>query len=248
MPIAGFGVQHMVWQSNSYVYLMALAGAISLAVAGLTWRRRPAPGSAPLAIVNLAGAIWAWASSLELASGTLGYAIIFHKLSFLGMVTIGPALFAFAAEYTGHDRWVTTKQLAALALLPATTQVLIWTSGHHAFFWRALAVDASGLFVVLDKTPGVWWWIDSAYTYGLIGITVFILGATFVREPRLYRRQISAILAAIFVPVAADFMYIDGLAGSESVNLTPALFAWVGLALYWGFTRYRLLDVGPLAP
>ncbi len=35
--------------------------------------------------------------------------------------------------------------------------------------------------------------------------------------------------------------------GSGAVDLAPALFGWVALVLYWGFTRLQLLDVTPAA-
>ncbi len=43
----------MIRQSDPYVFLMLLAGFVSAVVAYLTWRRRPAPGSTALVVVNV---------------------------------------------------------------------------------------------------------------------------------------------------------------------------------------------------
>jgi len=237
----------MIWQSNQYAYLMLLAGFVSAVVAYLTWLRRPAPGSIALVVVNAAGAIWAWTTALELFASTLAYTSLFHKLTFVAIEAIGPALFVFAAEYTGHARWVTPRRLGLLAIVPVVSLVLIATSRYHTLFWQALTLDTSGPVAFLHKTPGVWWWADTVYTYGLIGVAVFLIVAMIIREPGLYRRQTAAILAAIMVPVAADSLYIFKAPGSGAVDLAPALFGWVALVLYWGFTRLQLLDVTPAA-
>jgi PAS domain S-box-containing protein len=226
---------------------MVITGAISLAVGVFTLRRSPAPSSVPLAVVSVAGAIWAWAAALQLASGSLEYAVLFHKLAFVGMVTIGPAWFAFAAMYTGRERWVAGRRLAVLSLLPATTQVLIWTTPYHTAMWRGLTLDTSGSFAVLRESPGVWWWVDTAYSYCLLGLGIVLLVSVLIRDPGLYRRQVTALLVAVVVPLAVDAVYAYGMPLSEPVNLAPFFFAWVGLVLYWGFTRYQLLDVTPAA-
>ena len=230
----------MIWQFNTYVPIMSFAGAVSLVVGAITLRRRPAPSSVPLGLVSIAGAIWAWASALQLASGSLQYAVLFHKLAFIGILVIGPAWFVFTAMYTGHERWVTAPKVAILSLLPATTQVLIWTTPHQTLMWKGFTLKAVGSYMVLHESPGVWWSIDTAYSYLLLGLGAVLLAYIFVREAVIYRRQITALVMGVLVPLAVDSVYTLGMPISEPVNLTPALFAWVGLVVYWGFTRYQL--------
>jgi PAS domain S-box-containing protein len=240
-------MRHLIWQYNSYFPLMLLAGTISLGVALFTLRRRPAPSSAALGVVSLAGAAWAWFTALQLVSGDLESAVVFHKLEFIGMDVLGVAWFAFAAVYTGHERWATAKRLVMLSLVPVATQVLVWTSGHHALIWKALTLDATQYPAVLRETPGPWWWVDTVYSYCLAGIGIFLLASMLLREPGIYRRQVVALLAGGIVPLVVDATYTYSLPEAVPVNLAPALFAWVGVALYWGFTRYQLLDVAPAA-
>ena len=237
----------MAWQFSPYLPLMLSAAAISLAVAGFTLHRRSTPGAIPLAVVNCAGALWAVMTALQISSGTLVYAITFHKLAFIGMDIIGIAMFAFAAAYTGRSRWITGGTIVALSLLPILTQVFVWTSGQHTLIWKELALVPRGTMAYLAESPGVWWWIDSVYTYVLLAAGIALLGWMFIKNPGLYRRQASALLVAMLVPVVADSIYTYGTPEAYPVNITPAFFAWVGLVLYWGFVRYRLLDVAPAA-
>ena len=237
----------MIWQFNAYVPLMVATGAISLGVGVFTLRRRPAPSSLALGLVSIAGAIWAWTTALQLASGTLEYAVVFHKLAFIGIDTLGVAWVAFAAIYSGREKWVTPDRLGVFLFLPALTQVLVWTSQYHTLVWKALTLNPAGSYMVLHESPGPWWWVDTAYSYVLIVIGIVLLASMFIREPGIYRRQVAALLVAVLVPLAADAIYTLSLSKSEPVNVTPALFAWVGLVLYWGFTRYHLLDVAPAA-
>jgi len=237
----------MIWQLTTEVYIMLGAGAVSLTVASLTFRRGRVPGSDPLGAITLTGTFWAWTAALEVASGSLGAATFFHKLSFLGMEAVGIAWFAFAAEYAGRDRWITRNKLIALCALPMVTTALIWTDRFHHLVFRSLHMEEVGGHLFLQKTPAVWWWIDSAYTYTLLVGGILILGYLFVRAIGLYRRQILALLAGVVAPMAADIVYVQGVGGAETVNWAPAFFAWVGLVLYWGFARYQLLDVTPVA-
>ncbi len=236
----------MAWQSNPYVYLMLAAGFFSVGVAYFTVRRPRVPGSIPLVVITCVGAFWAWTAGLELASAGFANAVFFHKLSFFAMEAVGIAWFVFAAEYSGRDRWMTSRWLLGMMALPLVTLVLVWTNGWHGLMFESLRMEAAGDYMLLRKGPGIWWWIDSVYTYGLLLSGVAILGHMFIREYGLYRRQILALLAGVVVPMAADAFYV-GTQGAEPVNIAPALFAWVGLALYWGFTRYQLLDVTPVA-
>ena len=49
---------------------------------------------------------------------------------------LGVAWFAFAAQYSGRDTWLTLKSLAALSILPAVTQVLVWTNQYHGLMYH----------------------------------------------------------------------------------------------------------------
>jgi diguanylate cyclase (GGDEF)-like protein/PAS domain S-box-containing protein/putative nucleotidyltransferase with HDIG domain len=236
----------MAWQSNPYVYLMLAAGLFSAGVACFTLLRPRVPGSIPLTVITFVGTFWAWTAGLELASATLSNAAFFHKLSFFGMEAVGIAWFVFAAKYSGRDRWMTPPKLLGVMALPLITLVLVWTNGWHGLVFESLRMEAVGAEMLLRKIPGIWWWIDSVYTYALLLLGIGMLGHMLLREFGLYRRQIVALLVGVVGPMGADAFYVI-TRGSEPVNIAPALFAWVGLALYWGFTRYQLLDVTPVA-
>ncbi|MCL5735529.1 MAG: diguanylate cyclase [Actinobacteria bacterium] len=237
----------MEWQLFTSVYVMVAAAAITVTVAWFTLRRRGAPGAVPLVAINATGAFWALMSALELASASAGTAAIFHKVSFLAMDAIGIVWLAFAAQYAGRDRWITRNKLIIISALPAVTQVLLWTNKFHHLMFKSLVMKDIGGHSFLQKTPGAWWWVDSVYTYVLLVAGIVILGYMLIREFGVYRRQIAALLVGGIVPMVADFLYVQGIQGDETVNWAPAFFAWIGLALYWGFIRYGLLDVTPVA-
>ncbi len=175
------------------------------------------------------GAVWAFTTAFEVAAGIFDTAFFFHKLSFIGMDALGVAWLAFAARFSGHDAWVTPKRLAALSILPAVTQVLVWTNQYHGLVYTSLSLEGNESLAGLRGTYGTWWWIDSAYSYGLIVVGLVVVLSLFVRRYGLYRRQVASLLAAAVVPVAADALFTYGVLGAESVNLAPASFAWVGL-------------------
>jgi hypothetical membrane protein len=43
-----------------YALLLFISGAVSITIAGIGWRRRPASGASVLAVIMLSLFIWAW--------------------------------------------------------------------------------------------------------------------------------------------------------------------------------------------
>jgi PAS domain S-box-containing protein len=236
----------MHWQYNSYVLPLVIAAALSALLALFAWRRRPTPGATVSALLMLAAAEWSLGYALELGIADLSTRLFWAKVQYLGMVMVPVAWLVLVLQYTGRERWLTRRNLILLAIEPLVTLLLVWTNEAHGLIYSNTRLDTSGAFPMLDLTFGLWFWVDVAYSYLLLVLSVLLLIRAFIRSPYFYRRQVGALLIGAFAPWVAEVLSISGLS-SFPVDMTCFAFTLTGLAAAWGLFRFRLLDLVPVA-
>jgi signal transduction histidine kinase len=78
----------------------------------------------------------------------------------------------------------------------------------------------------------------------LAGSVVLVRG--FVGAPRIYMRQVVALVIAIAAPWISNILYVTQLL-SVTLDLTPFAFTIAALMITLGIWRYRFLDIVPFA-
>ena len=222
---------------------------ITIAVAGTTailaWHERPEPGALPLTALLL-GAIW-WAIFLvfDLNATTLAAKTFWADLRWVGVVVIPVAWLLFALEYTGRDRFVQPRYVAALSVVPAITVVLALTGAYHDLLYVDATLVEQGGRVVLVRTAGAWYWVIAGYTYllGVLGVLPLLGLVTSDAHP--FRGQSLAILVGATVPWATNLLHLAGAIPVPGLDPTPVGFAVSGVALLGAIKRYRLLEISP---
>lgn len=218
---------------------------VGTTAAFLAWRERPEPGAVPL-VALLAGQCW-WSVFFifELQARTLAGKILWSDVQWIGVVVIPVAWLAFALEYTGHDRYVTPKWLAALAVVPILTVVFAATDSYHSILYLDSTLVTEGGFSILQRTPGVWFWVIAGYTY-LLGLLGSIPILRFIRSDALaFRGQSAALLIGTVAPWASNALFLVGGSPLPGLDPTPVAFAVSGVAYLGALTRFRLLGTSP---
>ncbi|MCS7178083.1 MAG: ATP-binding protein [Anaerolineae bacterium] len=237
----------MSWQFPPYIWPLVGAGGLALALALMAWRRRPAPGSFPLALLLLATAEWSGCYALELAAREPRFALFWARMGYLGVVTVPAAWLALAIQYTGRGNWLAGRRWLMLTLEPALTWLAAWTNDRYGLLWSRVESVIRGPYVLLSVTHGVWWWVHFAYSYLLLFLGVVLLLKELFRSPPPYRGQIAALLSGVMLPWMANALYVFGPNPLHPVDLTSLMFALAGPAMVWGLSRFRLLDIIPIA-
>jgi PAS domain S-box-containing protein len=218
---------------------------VGMTAALLAWRERPEPGARSLSAL-LAGQCW-WSVFFvfELQATTLAGKVLWSNVQWIGVVLIPVAWLLFALEYTGQDHHVTPRSLAVLAVVPALTVLFALTTDHHSILYvESRLVERGGLFV-LDRTPGPWFWVITAYTYllGLLG-SIPLIG--LVRSDALpFRGQSIALLVGTLAPWASNVFFLVGATPLPGLDPTPVAFTVSGVAYLGALTRFRLLGTSP---
>ncbi|MBW1783882.1 MAG: PAS domain S-box protein [Deltaproteobacteria bacterium] len=234
-------------ESAVYWWPQLLAGVISTSVAFFMWQRRFAPGAKTLVVLMLATAEWAFLSAFHKLSPDLSTKILLAKIQYIGIVTVPPALFTFALQYTGREKWLTKRNLILLGILPMLTLALVWTNSVHHLFWKSVLLETDGSVPIGVYQYGPFFWVWIAFGYLLSLLSTIWLIETLLRSPHVYRMQILIVLIGISAPWLANGLYIFKLIPAPYIDLTPMAFTFSGLTLGWGLFRFGILDIMPVA-
>lgn len=237
----------MSWQNLLYISPLVIAAVVSAALSLFAWRRRPAPGAIPFAMIMLAVSEWSLGYALELGNPGLQGKIFWAGIQYIGIVIIPVAWLIFALQYTGRDRWLTPRNQALLAIAPLLTLLMVITNDAHRLIWYRIELDTSIGISILDYTYGAGFWINAAYTYVLLLLGTVMLIQAFIRSPNYYRGQVVVLLMGVLAPWLGNAVYLTGLNPLPHLDLTPFGFTLTGVILYWGLFRFRLLDIVPVA-
>ncbi len=234
-------------QSSPYILPLAVTAILLVPLALMLWRRRGAPGVRPLAVLMLGVALWSLAYAFSLAQVVLSAQLFWINMSYLGIGLVPASWLAFALEYVGLGAWLTRRRLALLAIEPLLILALALTNDLHLLFRTHVRLLDVGTYLVLESVLGPAFWLHTVYSYLLTGVGTFLLLRNFMRMPRVYRRQASALLVAVCAPWVGNIVYLSGLNPFPYLDFTPFAFSISAVALAWDLLRFHLFEIVPIA-
>ena len=163
-------------QYTSYVFLIALTAALSVALTIVAWQRHDVRAAGPFGFLTLAIFEWSLGYAFELSSADLPMQIFWARVEYFGVVAVPLAWFAFTLVYTGREQWLGRRGLIFLGIVPLVTILLVWISDWHGLIWNHMAALTAQSFSMMSPSYGAWLWVHTASSYVLIlGGSTFIL-------------------------------------------------------------------------
>jgi PAS domain S-box-containing protein len=211
------------------------------------WRHRKVSGAIPFALLTFAITEWSLTYALEIAGADLPTKIFWGQIQYFGIVTAPLAWLLFALQYTHREKWLTYRNIALISLEPLITVILAFTTQLHGLIWNDMSLNRAGQFLALDVSHGSWFWVHTAYSYGLMLAGTLLLLRWIGRLPELYRNQAGALLIGVITPWLGNIIYISGLNPWPLLDITPFSLTLTSLMFGWAIFRLRLLDLAPLA-
>jgi PAS domain S-box-containing protein len=237
----------MQFEYTPYALPFLTAAVIASGMVVYIWRRRNTRGATTLALLSLAALIWTLGYGLEIAGADLATKVFWAKFQYFGIVSVPLLWLIFALQYTSHDKWLTRRNLALLAMIPAVTLVLALTTEAHGLIWSEYHVETLGPVPVLAVTHGLWFWVYWVYSQAVVlAGTIFIL-RFLLTPPGLYRGQAIALLIAVVIPWLGNALYVLDLNPVPELDLTPLAFTFSAAALTVGIFYFHLTDLAPVA-
>lgn len=97
-------------------------------------------------MMMLGATIWAIAYAFELAMTDLDSMIFWIRLEYIGISLIPACWIIFILQFTGNDKYLNSKTIALIYLLPIITLLMVWTNSWHNLHYASVEmVTVDGL-------------------------------------------------------------------------------------------------------
>ncbi len=234
------------WTSASpYALALGLTAFLCALLLARGWRHRSQPGGVQLMLMTATAGLWALLYCFELATPALAGKVFWAKTEYVGITLVPVAWFLFARAYSGAgkrpDRW----SLVLLGLVPVVTILLVATNELHALVWTRVSLATSGAFPNLELGHGPWFWVNIAYSYGLLILGDFFLLRNAIKNQSPYRRGVAVILAASLVPWVGNGLSLFWSVPAGGLDVTPFAFALTAMVVLLATSRLRLFSLFP---
>ncbi len=219
---------------------------MTLATAWFVWQRSTVGGIRIFTFILWGLAWWSFAYLFELLVPSLAVGMFFAKLKYVAVVAIPPLSFFFVASYFYRLEWRLTRfSTFVFFIIPVLTLALVWTNEAHRLFWSNWYVVTVWGRRILEKTPGLWYSVHSAYSYVLLIISLVAILYRMRFLHGIYRRQAVWVFASSLFPLLAN-VWFNIAYRTVSVDPTPVFFSLSALLIFAGMYRSHFLEMAPL--
>ncbi len=209
---------------TAYFALVVSSWVLAGFLAVYAWRQRGRAGAArSFAGLTLCQSFICLTEALAMVSASPDRALVWFNLRFL-FAAFGAVLWlVFAVDYGGLRLWLSKRLRAGLLVIPAVTQVVLWTESRHRLWIKPEAgFMANGPFLVPDTAslvPGLWFLIYASYSFLLIAISIGLLLSAARRLSKAARVQ--ALLLAASAIAAVGFAAVPTFGARLSFRFNP---------------------------
>ena len=173
--------------------------------------------------------------------------ILCIDLRVVGAVTSVLGMLAFVLHYTRRERWLKPRRFGAICALPLALLVVSWTNPWHRVFWSSIRWDRVDGFEMAIRGYGPGFWCNSDIATFWSPFPCSCSPRRSSGPPGVYRAQAAVMLFGVLVPWVVSIIDMSHVFGVFYVDMAAASFAVTGLAFVPGLSRFRLLDLKPVA-
>lgn len=237
----------MYWHFSTNALLLAVTAACALIVTFMAWQRRSAPGGTALAWLVFTVVIWAGADALMSALVLLPHKIGAAQAAYVGIANVPPLWFVFAHAYSRQRSWLMGGRAVVLWVVPLITIILALTNDAHHLLWANITLITHGDGRELNFHRGPWFWVNIAYSYGLLLAGTAFLVRTYRRVDPGYHLQSALLVLAAVVPWLGNVLYVNGWTPAPGLDPTPIAFTITSGLCVVALRRSGLFDLVPVA-
>jgi diguanylate cyclase (GGDEF)-like protein/PAS domain S-box-containing protein len=235
-------------QFNGYVLALIISALIPAILGVIAFRRLSTTGSGELGWLLLSLAWWSLMAAFEGASRELGPKVFWTVLSYIGSQPTAVLFLLFVLRYTRQVDLMRGPYKAVLFLIPSLSLLMAASNSVHHLLWPTLdLVQTDWIGVVLIYGHGPWFWVEIAYAYVLIVISLILLARAIFRFPHVFSLHSRILFLVALVPWIFSILYAFGEGRTRQVDLTPLGFSWAGVLLTWSMLRYGFLQLVPVS-
>jgi len=195
-----------------------LGAAALVALLAFRLRFRTVPGAlapillgrdhriAPVVSSLVAIAVWLAAHAADLLILDQATSTWLHRLSYLGIATLGPAVLWTAIEATGRE-WLAPPARVALLGVPAiTVSLALSSSPAQELLWAAQGQGDWGPLTSIQIEPGPWFWVHGAFSSACLLAALGLLARHYASLWPRYGQEAICVILAIAGPWLANLV------------------------------------------
>jgi PAS domain S-box-containing protein len=200
------------------------------------------PGSKAVGFLMFAGSAWLLAFALEIGSPSYKGKVFWDAVNHFVCILLPVAWLVFVLQFSGRGHLVTKWNLVLLGIVPLVFSLLILTNQAHELLWNSHEINENNLFLELNKTYGLFYWVLLAYSFIQIFVGAFLALQMLIYSIEVYKYQASAVLAASLVPVIGILLIAFDIGPFTSSDIGPIVTVITTWVVVWTVVRFPLID------
>lgn len=235
--------------TEKWIIITALMGtaALTLLLAMIAWRKRTTGLPAICLSICLTGvAVYSFGYGMEIFSSTLRTAMFWVRFQHWGIQVIAPAWLLFAMAVSGKEQLITKKLIIALSIIPIYLFLHAQTLGWLNLAHHNPQLVTSGTISVIAYDRNLFNYIAIGYYSVCLTISTILFMIMLYRSAPSFRKQAVIYLIGAMPPWIGAVLHNLSILPS-SVDFTPLAMGIGGLIFSFGFLRYGVLDIIPVA-
>ncbi|HEX2946061.1 MAG TPA: histidine kinase N-terminal 7TM domain-containing protein [Clostridia bacterium] len=194
-----------------------------------------------------AAALWSIANGIEMASDFVDQKLLCSKLSYLGVSAVMPMWLMFVFTYFKKDHLIKRGVRILMLIMSSLLLTLVFTNEYHHLIWPTLTPYYENGQLQLIYGHGIVLLSLVVYFYFYVLAGVIMMINVLRTSPRLIKPQVLLLLFASAAPWLSNALYMLGITPMPSMDLTPIGFMITGFIFQFAITKYRMLDLMPVA-
>jgi len=237
----------MSFQFTYYLIPLFISAFITFLLSIYSYKYRNVKGARAFFLSMLTGSLWALANGLEMAGVDLETKIFWANIQYF-FYAFAPLIWLIMVfEFTEREKLVNKKNIFVLSLIPIFTIILVWTNSYHNLMRSNISLESTGIFSVIIKDYGPWFWVHFIYVYILNVLSILFLIKAIWNRNNIYKNQTFYLFLGYSLIFISNFLYVIGYNPINRFDISPVLFSISGLLMGWGIFRYKMFDIVPIA-
>jgi hypothetical protein len=146
-----------------YIWPLIIATVLCIVIAFYVQKYPETPASRPFIYMMWVGAGWTALYGLSIITVWYPLRLFLSMAMYIPSRLMAPAILYLAVEYSGKERWINTRNVVLVLLIPIIAIIASMTSPWHHLFRYNFRLDTSGPVPILFYSPGPIFTLSNIY-------------------------------------------------------------------------------------
>ncbi len=213
-----------------------------------TYQHRKDEASQYFLFLLISMSMWLVFYMLELFLRSEDLMLIAHRLKFVGIATLPVFWLCFSLVYTNKIENISNKTFALFLVFPMINLFLLSTTHIHNFFYSGLDIQLVGPFTSIIEDTEIGFYLHTLYSYSLLLIGIVLILIKALKRKDIYLKQSIMLSVGVLFPLFGNLIFISGSSPlPTNYDITPVVFSISGAAIWYAISKYKFLDIFPIA-